>query len=109
MTIAVDAMGGDHAPRVVVEGAVAAAVELGLETLLVGRRREIEAELRRLVYTGAGRIVDADEVVEFDEPRSRRSGRSAAPPSGSRPSRPRGTRQRDVHGRHTARPWSSRR
>jgi len=69
MTIAVDAMGGDHAPRVVVEGAVAAAVELGLETLLVGRRREIEAELRRLVYTGSRvGIVEADEVVEFDEP-----------------------------------------
>ena len=69
MTIAVDAMGGDHAPRVVVEGAVAAAVDLGPETLLVGRRREIEAELRRLVYSGSRvGIVDADEVVEFNEP-----------------------------------------
>jgi len=69
MTIAVDAMGGDHAPRVVVEGAVAAAVDLGLETLLVGRRREIESELKRLAYSG-GRvgIVEADDVVEFDEP-----------------------------------------
>ena len=47
MTIAVDAMGGDHAPRVNVEGAVAAAVDFGLETLLVGRRREIESELRK--------------------------------------------------------------
>jgi glycerol-3-phosphate acyltransferase PlsX len=69
MTIAVDAMGGDEAPRAVVEGAVAAAVDFGLDTLLVGRRREIEAELKRLGYAG-GRIdvVDADEVVEFDEP-----------------------------------------
>jgi len=69
MTIAVDAMGGDHAPRVVVEGAVAAAVDLGLETLLVGRRREIESELKRLAYSGSRiGIVEADEVVEFDEP-----------------------------------------
>jgi glycerol-3-phosphate acyltransferase PlsX len=69
MTIAVDAMGGDHAPRVVVEGAVAAAVDLGLETLLVGRRREIESELRRLAYSGSRiGIVEADEVVDFDEP-----------------------------------------
>ncbi len=69
MTIAVDAMGGDHAPRVVVEGAVAAAVDLGLETLLVGRRREIESELKRLDYSGSRiGIVEADEVVEFDEP-----------------------------------------
>ena len=42
MTIAVDAMGGDHAPRVNVEGAVAAAVDLGLESLLVGKKREID-------------------------------------------------------------------
>ncbi len=62
-------MGGDHAPRVNVEGAVAAAIDFGLDTLLVGRRREVEAELHRTGYTG-GRVgvVDADEVVLFDEP-----------------------------------------
>jgi glycerol-3-phosphate acyltransferase PlsX len=69
MTIAVDAMGGDNAPRVIVEGAVAAAVDLGLETLLVGRPREIESELKRLAYSGSRiAIVEADEVVAFDEP-----------------------------------------
>ena len=69
MTIAIDAMGGDHAPRVNVEGAVAAANELGLDTLLVGKRREIEAELSRAGYTGSRiGVVDADEVVLFDEP-----------------------------------------
>ena len=68
MPIAVDAMGGDNAPRVNVEGAVAAAVELGLSTLLVGRRSEIESELRRAAYKGdlIG-VVDAEEVVRFDE------------------------------------------
>jgi phosphate acyltransferase len=69
LTIAVDAMGGDHAPRVNVEGAVAAAIDFGLDTLLVGRRKEVEAELARTGYTG-GRVgvVDAEEVVLFDEP-----------------------------------------
>jgi glycerol-3-phosphate acyltransferase PlsX len=67
--IAIDAMGGDHAPRVNVEGAVAAAVELGLESLLVGKRREIESELKRLQYRGSKvGVVEADEVVRFDEP-----------------------------------------
>jgi glycerol-3-phosphate acyltransferase PlsX len=69
MTIAIDAMGGDHAPRVNVEGAIAAGVDFGLDTLLVGRRREIEAELSRAGYNGDRiGVVDADEVVEFDEP-----------------------------------------
>ena len=50
-------MGGDHAPRVNVEGAVAAAIDFGLDTLLVGRRREVEAELAK---TGATWIVATD-------------------------------------------------
>src|SRR5512140_2839353 len=61
-------MGGDNAPRANVEGAVAAAVELGLETLLVGRRTEVESELRRAAYRGSlVSVVDAEEVVRFDE------------------------------------------
>ncbi|HEX2757646.1 MAG TPA: phosphate--acyl-ACP acyltransferase, partial [Thermoanaerobaculia bacterium] len=68
MTIAVDAMGGDHAPRVNVEGAVAAAVDFGLDTLLVGKRREIESELHKTAYHGSRiGVVEADEVVLFDE------------------------------------------
>jgi glycerol-3-phosphate acyltransferase PlsX len=69
LTIAVDAMGGDHAPRVNVEGAVAAAIDFGLDTILVGRRHEIEAELSRTGYTGSRvDVVEAEEVVLFDEP-----------------------------------------
>ncbi len=69
MIIAVDAMGGDNAPRANVEGAVAAAVELGLDSLLVGRRGEVESELRRTGYRGDKvEVVDAEEVVRFDEP-----------------------------------------
>src|SRR5512140_2277621 len=61
-------MGGDNAPRANVEGAVAAAVELGLDTLLVGRRPEIESELRKAGYRGSRiGIVEAEEVVRFDD------------------------------------------
>jgi glycerol-3-phosphate acyltransferase PlsX len=69
MHIAVDAMGGDHAPRAVVEGAVAALADSGVRLILVGKQDLIEAELIRL---GAQRerieIVDAEEVVGMDEP-----------------------------------------
>ena len=37
ITIAVDAMGGDHAPRPEVEGSVLAAQEYGVRVLLVGQ------------------------------------------------------------------------
>jgi glycerol-3-phosphate acyltransferase PlsX len=69
MTLAVDAMGGDNAPRATVEGAVAAAVDFGLDLLLVGRRREIEPLLQASSYRGSRiGIVDAEDVVGFDEP-----------------------------------------
>jgi len=43
--IAVDAMGGDYGPAVVVEGAVAAASEHGLPVVLVGDQSAVEREL----------------------------------------------------------------
>jgi glycerol-3-phosphate acyltransferase PlsX len=48
MRIAVDAMGGDHAPLAAVEGAVEAVRELGVSVVLVGRRTDIEAALGQL-------------------------------------------------------------
>ena len=48
MKIAVDAMGGDFGPAVVVEGAVSACRETGLASVLVGDRAAIERELARL-------------------------------------------------------------
>lgn len=69
MLIAVDAMGGDHAPRAVVQGAHRAAAADGVSLLLVGDRRKIDAELSRLGDAG-GRIevVHAEQVVGMDEP-----------------------------------------
>src|SRR5512132_1732432 len=68
--IAVDAMGGDHAPRVIVAGALAAARRLGAALLLVGREDAISAELAR---DERARELDvevrhAPEVVEMGEP-----------------------------------------
>jgi phosphate acyltransferase len=47
ITIALDAMGGDHAPRVEVEGAIQAASELGIRVLLVGVEAAVREELAR--------------------------------------------------------------
>ena len=49
--VAVDALGGDLGPRVVVEGAVAACREFNLQVVLVGPQGVVAEELRR---AGAG-------------------------------------------------------
>ena len=45
LTIAVDAMGGDHAPKAEVEGAIRAARYLGVKVILVGQQDEVRREL----------------------------------------------------------------
>jgi len=50
--IAIDAMGGDYAPRAIVEGALWAAQEYGVGLELVGREEEIKAELDRIRTVG---------------------------------------------------------
>lgn len=70
MRIAVDAMGGDHAPREIVDGAVRAARELRkIRTLfLVGDQVAIERELSRHGDRPASvEIRHASEVVGMDE------------------------------------------
>ncbi len=47
MKIAVDAMGGDHAPGVVIDGAILAAKEHGVEIVLVGDQAVISTELEK--------------------------------------------------------------
>ncbi len=66
--IALDAMGGDHAPSVVVEGAVAAAREFRVEVLLVGPQDTVRAELAKHDVSGLSLpIVHAEEVVGMQE------------------------------------------
>lgn len=50
--IAIDAMGGDYAPKAIVEGALWAAQEYGVGLELVGREDEINAELDRIRKVG---------------------------------------------------------
>ncbi|MGH9187418.1 MAG: phosphate acyltransferase PlsX [Acidimicrobiales bacterium] len=59
LPIAVDAMGGDKAPRAIVEGAQRAAAELGVGVLLVGRSEEIGE-------TGGLPVVEASQVIGMD-------------------------------------------
>ena len=66
MRIAVDAMGGDHAPSVVVEGAVQAARD-GHQVVLVGREPDIRAELGKHPGAPALDVVHAAEVIEMHE------------------------------------------
>ena len=68
MRIALDAMGGDAAPRATIEGAVTAARELGLSVLLVGDRARIEPELARHGTAGLDlEIRHATQSVAMDE------------------------------------------
>lgn len=50
--IAIDAMGGDYAPRKIVEGSLWAAMETGVALELVGREDELQAELNHIKAVG---------------------------------------------------------
>jgi glycerol-3-phosphate acyltransferase PlsX len=66
--IALDAMGGDHAPAAIVAGALLARRELGIEVALVGPKEIVEAELARDGTTPHGiEVVHASEAVAMDE------------------------------------------
>ena len=68
MHIAVDAMGGDNAAGVVVEGALRAYAELGAEIILVGDENLIGKQLGKAGRRGNGiRIHHCTEVVAMDE------------------------------------------
>ncbi|MFQ6058198.1 MAG: phosphate acyltransferase PlsX [Anaerolineae bacterium] len=68
MKIVLDAMGGDRAPQVVIDGAVQAAREYGVEILLVGREDVVRAELARHDTRGLSLpIVHANQVIEMEE------------------------------------------
>jgi phosphate acyltransferase len=68
MKIALDAMGGDHAPAATVHGAVWAARDFGLTIQLVGRPDAIMAELAKHQTHGLDLpIIPASEVIEMHE------------------------------------------
>ena len=65
--IAIDAMGGDHAPQAVIEGALLAAQDFAGELILVGEPDAVERELAK--HRGAPKfdIVAASQVVPMHE------------------------------------------
>lgn len=69
MRIAVDAMGGDHAPQEIVKGGVNAVGSLNnTEVILVGDEKILTEELQRCNWSGQGiRIHHASQVIEMNE------------------------------------------
>jgi phosphate acyltransferase len=68
ITIAVDAMGGDNAPRPEVEGSVLAARELGVRVLLVGQSALVRAELAKHATANLPiEVVAASEVISMQD------------------------------------------
>lgn len=68
MKVAVDAMGGDHGPGVIVEGAILASKEYKAEILLVGVEDLIKKELDRIPHSQAKvTIVNAAESIDMEE------------------------------------------
>jgi glycerol-3-phosphate acyltransferase PlsX len=68
MKIAVDAMGGDYGPGPVVDGALQAAKDLGVEIVLVGDEVRIREQLHRLGGKNPGvTVCHAPQVVEMHE------------------------------------------
>lgn len=73
LTIAVDAMGGDHAPKAEVEGAIRAARNLGVKVILVGQQDVVRRELAEHDghYDLPIEIVHASERVTMDDSAAR--------------------------------------
>ncbi|MFG2014543.1 phosphate acyltransferase PlsX [Actinomadura geliboluensis] len=67
LPVAVDTMGGDHAPGEIVAGAVDAVREHGVRLVLVGQAPRIRRELDRYGYIGKIPIVHADEALDMGE------------------------------------------
>jgi len=65
--IAIDAMGGDHAPGEIVAGAIRAREELDVEVLLVGDLEKIEASLQNHPTSLLPEIVAAEGTIEMGE------------------------------------------
>src|SRR5215469_10550861 len=88
LTIAVDAMGGDHAPKSEVDGAVRAARTLGVKVVLVGREDVVRRELQEHEdYRDLPiEVVHASEVITMEDSAAKavRSKRDSSMRVGSR-------------------------
>ncbi len=68
MRIVVDAMGGDYAPGVVIDGVLAALKEYPVEIVLIGDEAKVIPLLKKHKYDSARLIFEhAPEVIEMHE------------------------------------------
>ena len=67
MIIAVDAMGGDNAPEVVVHGALQACEELNCNIILVGDSAAVSPHLENCINREGVAVHNCSEVVEMGE------------------------------------------
>jgi glycerol-3-phosphate acyltransferase PlsX len=69
LPVAIEAMGGDFGCKPAVEGAVHAARELGISSILVGDETKLKAELQQLGASNESRIsiCDAPEVITMED------------------------------------------
>jgi phosphate acyltransferase len=66
--IALDAMGGDHAPREMIKGGLLASEDPDIEVVFVGPEDVIKEELEKCGYTGSEvSVTHASEVIEMGE------------------------------------------
>jgi glycerol-3-phosphate acyltransferase PlsX len=65
--VAVDALGGDYGPAVVVEGAVLASREMPVSISLANPEASLRDELARLGATGSINLLDAPDSVGINE------------------------------------------
>ncbi len=65
--IAIDAMGGDHAPAEIITGALRAREELDVEILLVGDPQQIKSHLPQQTNFGQLEIVPSEGTIEMHE------------------------------------------
>lgn len=69
MKIIVDAMGGDYAPQVLIDGTIAAVKEHNAEVILVGDEQKIKSLLKKAKYNGDKiSVFPAQEVIGMSEP-----------------------------------------
>ena len=68
MRVAVDAMGGDFGPKIMVEGALKAAQEYQIEVFLVGAEDLIQKEIGKSTHSGSKiSIINAAEAIGMGE------------------------------------------
>ena len=67
MIIAVDADGGDYAPREMVKGAAEAAEEYGIDIALLGKKNILDMLVRRYANSQSLTIIDTEQTIECNE------------------------------------------